>query len=139
MRRERPGHRSCRADSVDDPPVLERAVDVLLRGRHPDVVDRLARRLLGVDLGEQRVVDLTVDGDGDAVLLLERSTQRGEVGWCLNGVDRDGALLLGIEFRFNGKESIEFRGWGGNVQKAIEYSVMQRQTDFGFLTPPSDP
>jgi hypothetical protein len=53
--------------------------------------------------------------------------------------ERDGALLLGIEFRFNGKESIEFRGWGGNVQKAIEYSVMQRQTDWGFMTPASEP
>jgi hypothetical protein len=53
--------------------------------------------------------------------------------------ERDGALSLGIEFRFNGKEAIEYRGWGGSVQKAIEYSVMQRQTDFGFLTPPSDP
>ncbi len=59
-------------------------------------------------------------------------------GAIKNIAERDGALLLGIEFRYTGKESIEFRGWGGNVQKAIEYSVMQRQTDWGFLTPPSE-
>ncbi|THJ20877.1 MAG: flagellar brake protein [Nitrospira sp. CG24E] len=60
-------------------------------------------------------------------------------GAIKNIAECDGALLLGIEFRFTGKESIEFRGWGGNVQKAIEYSVIQRQTDWGFLTPPSEP
>ena len=60
-------------------------------------------------------------------------------GAIKNIAERDGALLLGIEFRYNGKESIEFRGWGGNVQKAIEYSVMQRHTDWGFLTPASEP
>ena len=59
-------------------------------------------------------------------------------GVIKNFSERDGALSLGIEFRFNGKETIEYRGWGGNVQKAIEYSVMQRQTDFGVLTPPSE-
>ena len=60
-------------------------------------------------------------------------------GVIKNIAERDGALSLGIEFRFNGKEAIEYRGWGGNVQKAIEHSVMQRQTDLGFLTPPSEP
>ncbi|NWF71978.1 MAG: flagellar brake protein [Nitrospirae bacterium] len=60
-------------------------------------------------------------------------------GAIKNIAERDGTLLLGIEFRYDGKESIEFRGWGGNVQKAIEYSVMQRQTDWGFLTPTSEP
>lgn len=53
--------------------------------------------------------------------------------------ERDGALSLGIEFHFNGKETIEYRGWGGSVQKAIEYAVMQRQTEWGFLTPASEP
>jgi len=60
-------------------------------------------------------------------------------GTIKNIAERDGALSLGIEFRFNGKEAIEYRGWGGSVQKAIEYSVMQRQTDWGFLTPTSEP
>ena len=60
-------------------------------------------------------------------------------GAIKNIAERDGALSLGIEFRFTGKETIEYRGWGGNVQKAIEYSVMQRQTGWGFLTPPSEP
>jgi hypothetical protein len=60
-------------------------------------------------------------------------------GTIKNIAERDGALSLGIEFRFNGKEAIEYRGWGGSVQKAIEYSVMQRQTDWEFLTPTSEP
>ena len=60
-------------------------------------------------------------------------------GTIKNIAERDGALSLGIEFHFNGKETIEYRGWGGSVQKAIEYSVMQRQTEWGFLTPASEP
>ena len=60
-------------------------------------------------------------------------------GTIKNISERDGVLSMGIEFRFNGKESIEYRGWGGSVQKAIEYSVMQRQTEWGFLTPASEP
>jgi hypothetical protein len=60
-------------------------------------------------------------------------------GAIKNIAERDGALFLGIEFRFNERETIEYRGWGGSVQKAIEYSVMQRQTDGGFLTPASEP
>ena len=59
-------------------------------------------------------------------------------GAIKNITERDGALLIGVEFRFNGKEAIEYRGWGGSVQKAIEYAVMQRQTDWGFLTPTSE-
>jgi Flagellar protein YcgR/PilZ domain len=59
-------------------------------------------------------------------------------GVIKNIAEREGARSLGVEFRFTGNETIEYRGWGGNVQKAIEYSVMQRQTDFGFLTPPSE-
>ena len=60
-------------------------------------------------------------------------------GSIKNIAERDSALSLGIEFRFNGKEAIEFRGWGGSVQKAIEYCVMQRQTEWGFMTPASEP
>ena len=60
-------------------------------------------------------------------------------GSIKNIAERDGALSIGIEFRFNGKEAIEYRGWGGSVQKAIEYSVMQRQTEWGFMTPASEP
>ena len=60
-------------------------------------------------------------------------------GSIKNIAERQGALSLGIEFRFNGKEVIEYRGWGGTVQKAIEYAVMQRQTEWGFLTPASEP
>ncbi|MGH7183601.1 MAG: flagellar brake domain-containing protein [Nitrospiraceae bacterium] len=60
-------------------------------------------------------------------------------GVIKNIAERDGALSLGVEFHFTGKETIEYRGWGGNVQKAIEHSVMQRQTDWGPLTPTSEP
>jgi hypothetical protein len=60
-------------------------------------------------------------------------------GSIKNIAECDGALALGVEFCFNGKETIEYRGWGGSVQKAIEYAVMQRQTDWGFLTPLSGP
>jgi hypothetical protein len=60
-------------------------------------------------------------------------------GTIKNIAERDCAVSLGIEFHFNGKETIEYRGWGGSVQKAIEYSVMQRQTEWGFLTPASEP
>jgi Flagellar protein YcgR/PilZ domain len=60
-------------------------------------------------------------------------------GTIKNIAECDGALLLGVEFRFSGKESIEYRGWGGSVQKAIEHSVMQRHIEWGFLTPASEP
>jgi Flagellar protein YcgR len=60
-------------------------------------------------------------------------------GAIKNIAECDGVLSLGIEFRFNGKETIEYRGWGGSVQRAIEYAVMQRRTDWGFLTPASEP
>jgi hypothetical protein len=60
-------------------------------------------------------------------------------GAIKNVSERDGTLSLGIEFQFNGKEVIEYRGWGGNVQKAIEHAVMQRHTDWGYLTPASEP
>jgi hypothetical protein len=38
---------------------------------------------------------------------------------------------IGIEFRFNGNECIEYRGWGGSVQKAIEHAVLQKQPLLG--------
>lgn len=38
-----------------------------------------------------------------------------------------GRALLGIAFQFFRTEYIEFRGWGGTVQKAIEQFVAQRQ------------
>ncbi len=33
---------------------------------------------------------------------------------------------LGLEFRFDGKETIEYRGWGGSVRKALESFVLQK-------------
>lgn len=35
---------------------------------------------------------------------------------------------LGLEFRFDGKETIEYRGWGGSVQKALEAFILQRHS-----------
>lgn len=37
-----------------------------------------------------------------------------------------GGTQLGLEFRFDGKEAIEYRGWGGSVQKALEFFVLQK-------------
>ncbi|HBR49341.1 MAG TPA: hypothetical protein DEA71_04575 [Nitrospira sp.] len=39
---------------------------------------------------------------------------------------RDGSEAIGIEFRFNEMEYIEYRGWGGSVRNAIEQCVFQR-------------
>lgn len=35
---------------------------------------------------------------------------------------------LGLEFRFDGKETIEYRGWGGSVKKALESFILQRHS-----------
>lgn len=43
---------------------------------------------------------------------------------------------IGIEFRFDGKECIEYRGWGGTVQKAIEYAVLQKDHLLGVAPGP---
>jgi c-di-GMP-binding flagellar brake protein YcgR len=43
---------------------------------------------------------------------------------------RDGGEMIGIEFRFNELEYIEYRGWGGSVRQAIEQCVLQKQSGF---------
>jgi c-di-GMP-binding flagellar brake protein YcgR len=48
-------------------------------------------------------------------------------GVIRNVAEHEKTKSIGIEFRFGGKEYIEYRGWGGSVQKAIEYAVLQRQ------------
>jgi hypothetical protein len=88
------------------------------------------RQRINVTLGATIYLEFELIGIGHVTHL---------AGSIKNIAERDGALSLGIEFRFNGKEAIEYRGWGGSVQKAIEYSVMQRQTEWGFLTPASEP
>ncbi len=35
---------------------------------------------------------------------------------------------LGLEFQFDGKETIEYRGWGGSVKKALESCVLQKHS-----------
>lgn len=40
---------------------------------------------------------------------------------------RQGLDMIGLEFRFNQLEYIEYRGWGGSVQNAIEQCVLQKQ------------
>jgi c-di-GMP-binding flagellar brake protein YcgR len=42
---------------------------------------------------------------------------------------RQGNSALGIEFRFQEMEYIEYRGWGGSVQQAIEQWTTQKVTD----------
>jgi len=39
---------------------------------------------------------------------------------------RDGNEMIGIEFRFNKLEYIEYRGWGGSVRQAVEQCISQR-------------
>jgi hypothetical protein len=39
---------------------------------------------------------------------------------------RDGNEMIGIEFRFNKLEYIEYRGWGGSVRQAVEQCINQR-------------
>lgn len=48
-------------------------------------------------------------------------------GTVKNLSGRPGQMIIGIEFQFYQMEYIEFRGWGGTVQKAIEQYVAQRQ------------
>lgn len=88
------------------------------------------RRRADVALGTTVHLEFELIGIGHVVHL---------AGAIRNIAERDGAVSLGIEFHFNQKESIEYRGWGSSVQKAIEHSVMQRQTDWGSLTSASDP
>jgi hypothetical protein len=52
-------------------------------------------------------------------------------GVVKNAGGQDDRKSIGIEFRFGGKEYIEYRGWGGSVQKAIEYAVLQRDQSIG--------
>ncbi len=39
---------------------------------------------------------------------------------------QDGTEVVGVQFHFNETEFIEYRGWGGSVQQAIEQCVMQK-------------
>ncbi|HMS85138.1 MAG TPA: flagellar brake protein [Nitrospira sp.] len=45
-----------------------------------------------------------------------------------------GTETVGVEFRFNEMEYIEYRGWGGSVRNAIEQCVFQRAST-PFLIP----
>lgn len=47
-------------------------------------------------------------------------------GIVKNASGRPGQLVVGLEFQFYQMEYIEFRGWGGTVQRAIEQYVAQR-------------
>jgi hypothetical protein len=47
-------------------------------------------------------------------------------GIVKNADGRDGNEIIGIEFRFNKLEYIEYRGWGGSVLKAIEQWTTQK-------------
>ena len=55
-------------------------------------------------------------------------------GVVKNSDVRHGSELIGIEFRFNELEYIEYRGWGGSVRNAIEQCVFQKVSS-SFLIP----
>jgi hypothetical protein len=78
---------------------------------------------------------------GDTVLLEFELIGIGHVsdltGVIKNVAEHESAKSIGVEFRFNGKECIEYRGWGGSVQKAIEYAVLQKQHMPGMSHIPS--
>ena len=47
-------------------------------------------------------------------------------GLVKNADVRHGSEMIGLEFRFDEMEYIEYRGWGGSVRNAIEQCVFQR-------------
>lgn len=49
-------------------------------------------------------------------------------GVIKNVAEQGNTTSIGIEFRFDGKACIEYRGWGGTVQQAIEFAVLQKQS-----------
>lgn len=55
-------------------------------------------------------------------------------GVVKNSDVRHGSDMIGIEFRFNELEYIEYRGWGGSVRNAIEQCVFQK-VSASFLIP----
>ena len=50
-------------------------------------------------------------------------------GVVKNADVRDGGEMIGVEFRFNELEYIEYRGWGGSVHNAIEQWTLQKGAD----------
>jgi hypothetical protein len=55
-------------------------------------------------------------------------------GLVKNADVRHGSETIGIEFRFDEMEYIEYRGWGGSVRNAIEQCVFQKAST-SFLIP----
>lgn len=55
-------------------------------------------------------------------------------GIVKNADMREGSEMIGIEFRFNELEYIEYRGWGGSVRQAVEHCVFQKASA-SFLVP----
>lgn len=55
-------------------------------------------------------------------------------GVVKNADVRDGCEMIGIEFRFNELEYIEYRGWGGSVRQAVEQCVFQKASP-SFVVP----
>lgn len=89
------------------------------------------------------LMDLSASG---CAILLQRPAQEFFIGMLvrmefeivgtghvnnLTGVIRNVSIQadgtqLGLEFRFDGKETIEYRGWGGSVQRALESVVFRK-------------
>lgn len=53
-------------------------------------------------------------------------------GIVKNADMREGSEMIGIEFRFNELEYIEYRGWGGSVRQAIEQWTQKSNTELSF-------
>lgn len=91
------------------------------------------------------LVDLSVTG---CAIILQRPVKEFAPGMVLRvdfeivGTGRVGNLAglvrniatqgdethLGLEFRFDGKETIEYRGWGGSVKQALESFTLRRRS-----------
>ncbi len=130
---EVPLRRDCRMPSAE--PILLRHVNDAVPARPSETLTPIGGLL----------IDLSATG---CAVLLQRPAQDFLPGMVLRvefeivGTGRVGNLagrvrniamqggetLLGLEFRFDGKETIEYRGWGGSVQKALEAFILRRHS-----------
>ncbi|HEU4685413.1 MAG TPA: flagellar brake protein [Nitrospira sp.] len=81
---------------------------------------KLAQLPPGVTHGTWLKVEFSLPGIGRIINLS---------GIVKNLQEEAETYLLGIEFRFNEMEYIEFRGWGGSAQHALEQWTMQKGPD----------
>jgi hypothetical protein len=129
---EVPLRKHCRVPA-NEPIVLRRASDVLAAARS-DTWAPIGGLLMDVSASSCGVLVQRPVQDFFPGMVLRVEFEIVGVGHVSNlaGVVRNlssktGVTHLGLEFRFDGKEAIEYRGWGGSVQKALESFVLQKQ------------